>query len=251
MTSHSSGKNKAMDFQEMLEQIQVEYRSKIQKALEEAIGVALSMFEADIRNPTLNDLSKAGITADTFMLRANSVGLALFDNGLFSAAERLYRTLAQRTMEYRDATKERRHVGVFYANTAAAWFAQGNSDQGIIDLLRAAQDDVPTYSLKEIKDSYALTDLLPHYFGKRVQETALKIAKRVNGGLALTDVQDLCRLLDNQQFFRDYIFLAYVDLAQEHTVVNQHTPNEFSQLQVFSALRSVAAIFEIQLKSTL
>ncbi len=236
-----------MDFQQQLDSIREASRSKLQSAKTEVIESAFALLSEDLRNPALNDLGKVG--PDTFMLRAHYTGLALFDSGLYSLAEAFYDHLAKQTEQYCRESGESRHTGALYVNKAVACFAQGNVDQGIIDILKAAQDDIKIYSIATIRDSYAIQTLLPYYFGNRVQEAALTIIQKVNPQLTLRDVQDLCRELGNNQFIRDYVLLAYIELALRHIETNRRTPNEFSQLQVFSTLRSVSAMFEIQLKS--
>lgn len=230
-----------MNFEQHLAEIQEHSRIKLQAVLAEVIGSAVAMLKEDIQNP---NLTGPDIPPDAFMLRANRVGLALFQAGAFALAERLYRALVEETLKYRQETGTWRHVGALYANTAGACAAQGNLDQAVIELLKAAQEDVTTYNVPK-SDSFAITGLLQEYFGKPVRNKALTIVQSVNPTLTLADVESLCQFLGD----REYAFLAYVHLASFHEEANQQFPNEFSQLQIFSALRSLSSLLEVQLKT--
>lgn len=230
-----------MDFQQYLAETQKHFRDKLQAVQEEAIGGALAMLREDIQNP---ELSGPEVSPDTFMLRANQVGLALLQNGFFAVAERLYRSLVKETLKYRQETKNWRHAGALYANTAAACAVQGNLDQAVVEFLKAAQDDKETYKVAK-SNSFAITGLLQEYFGKPIRHAALRIVHKVNPTLTVADVQSLCRLLDA----REYAFLAYVHVAWVHEKTTQQFPNEFSQLQIFSALRSLSSLLEVELKT--
>jgi hypothetical protein len=148
------------------------------------------------------------------------------------------------TLSYREEIGNWRHAGALHANTAAACAAQGNIDQAVIELLKAAQDDVETYGVEK-GDSFAITNLLQDYFCIPVRNEALRVVQTVNPAPTIADVESLCRFLGD----REYAFLAYVRLAVVHEEANQEFPNEFSQLQIFSALRSLSSLLEVELKT--
>jgi len=229
-----------MDFKQHLSEIQGDFFNKLQGVQSEVMGTAVAMLRDDIQNP---DLTGPNATPDSFMLRANQIGLALFRVGFFAIAEKMYRVLVQETLKYRQETGSWRHAGALYVNTAGACAAQRNLDQTVVELLKAAQDDVKTYGVP-MGDSYAITELLQQYFGNPVRKEALKTVQRVNPALTLADMEGLGGLLKS----REYSFLAYVHSALVHEVANQQFPNEFSQLQIFSALRSLSALLEVELK---
>lgn len=136
-----------MDFEQQLTMIRERFQASFERINAEATDTALALLREDIQNPALNDRSTPGINPDSYMLRAHHVGLALFANGCFSLAERLYRLLAEETLKYQQETGNRRHIGVFYANIAGACAAQGNLDQAVVELLKAAEEDVTTYEV--------------------------------------------------------------------------------------------------------
>jgi len=230
-----------MDFNQQLTEIQEHFLNKLGAVQSEVMKTAAAMLQEDIQNP---DLTGPDAPADAFMFRANQIGLALFRGGFFAIAERMYRVLVQKTLRYREKTGNWRHAGALYVNTAGACAAQGKLDQAVVELLKAAQDDVKTYKVAA-DDSYAITGLLQDYFGNPVRKETLETVQRVNPTLTLADMEGLSRLLGN----REYSFLAYAHLALVHKTTNQQFPNEFSQLQIFSALRSLSALLEVELKA--
>lgn len=230
-----------MDFQQHLAKTREHFRVKLQTVQREVIGSAIAMLQEDIQKPEHN---RHDVSSDKFMLRANQVGLALIQNGYFAVAERLYRDLAKKTLEYRQQTGNWRHVGALYANTAAACAAQRNLDQAVVELLKAAQDDMETYKVPK-SDSFAIRGLLQEYFGNPVRNAALTIVQKVNPTLTLPDVESLCGFLE----VREYAFLAYVHIAWVHEKTTRRFSNEFSELQIFSALRSLSSLLEVELKT--
>jgi len=231
-----------MDFKRDLSEIREDFLNKLKVVQSEVMGTAVAMLRDDIQDP---NLTGPGASPDSFMLRANQIGFALFREGFFAIAERMYRVLVQETLKYRQETGSWRHAGALYVNTAGACAAQGKLDQAVVELLKAAQDDVETYRVAT-GDSYAITGLLQEYFGNPVREEALKTVQKVNPALTLAGMEGLGGLLGRS---REYSFLAYVHLALVHEAVSQQFPNEFSQLQIFSALRSLSALLEVELKS--
>ena len=226
---------------EEAEKIHTYFDSYLQKVRENVFPIALTFLEEDIRDPRANG---PGIHPDAFMFRANHIGLALFDNGFFGIAEKLYRVLLQKTIEYRDQTENWRHAGALYANIAGACAAQGNIDQAVIELLKAAEDDKETYGIKK-QQSFALTGLLQAYFADPIRDEILNTVQQVNQNIALSDVKSLSTDMGD----REYAFLAYARLASMHVTANLQFPNEFSKLQVFSAFRSLSSLLEVELKT--
>lgn len=228
-----------MDFKEIVAEQQRAFLDQLQ--IDDVIAEAVELLRRDIQNPSLNSEE---CHPDKFMLRANQAGIAFFKVGLFAAAERLYRTLAHLTVEYREQTGNWRHAGALFANTAGACAAQGNIDKALVELLRAAQDDVESYGA-DFDDSFAITDLLQEYFGAPVRAEALQLIHTINTDVALVDIENLKNYIQN----REYAFLAYTHLALLHNNINAEFANEFSQLQIFSSLRSLCSLFEVVLKS--
>jgi|AntAceMinimDraft_16_1070373.scaffolds.fasta_scaffold02544_4 hypothetical protein len=221
-------------------EIREDFLKKLTIVQSEVMETAVAMLQEDIENP---DLTGPDAPADAFMFRANQIGFGLFEEGFFAIAERMYRALVQEALRYREETGSWRHAGALYVNTAGACAAQGKLDQAVVELLKAAQDDVKTYKVAA-DDSYAITGLLQDYFGNPVRQKALKTAQRVNPALTLTDMEDLGDRLE----IWEYSFLAYTHLALVYEAANQQFPNKFSQLQIFSALRSLSALLEMELK---
>ena len=180
-----------MDFKRDLSEIREDFLNKLKVVQSEVMGTAVAMLRDDIQDP---NLTGPGASPDSFMLRANQIGFALFREGFFAIAERMYRVLVQETLKYRQETGSWRHAGALYVNTAGACAAQGKLDQAVVELLKAAQDDVETYRVAT-GDSYAITGLLQEYFGNPVREEALKTVQKVNPALTLAGMEGLGGLL--------------------------------------------------------
>ena len=230
-----------MDFKQDLSAIREEFLNKLKGVQSEIMETAVAMLREDIQDP---DRTGPGAKPDDFMLRANQIGFGLFRGEFFAIAERMYRVLVHETLKYRQETGNCRHAGALYANTAGACAAQGKFDDGVVELLKAEQEDMKTYGVPK-DHSYAVTGLFQDYFRNPIRKEALKTAQRVNPTLALADMKALADRLGS----REYAFLAYMHLALRHGNINREFSNEFSQLQIFSALRSLSALLEVELKS--
>jgi len=230
-----------MDF----EREAAELKANLKRINIEVINIALALLQEDIQNPALNDLSAPGVIPDTYMLRAHQIGLALFGNQCFAMAERLYRRLAEEVLDYNKRTGEQRFVGVFYTNIAAACAAQGNTDQAVIELWKAAEESAKIYEVPKL-NSFPIQKLLEEYFSKPTTHAALNIVQQINPSITHTDIESLRGLLGTP---REYAFLAYAHLAAAHEKANRVSPNEFSQLQLFSAMRSLSSLLEVELKT--
>jgi hypothetical protein len=230
-----------MDSKRDLSAIREGFLNKLKGVQSEVIETAVAMLRDDIQDP---HRTGPDASPDDFMIRANQIGFGLFQGEFFAIAERMYRALVHETLRYRQETGNWRHAGALYVNTAGACAAQGKFDDGVVELLKAEQDDMKTYGVAK-DDSYAVTRLLQDYFTNPIRKEALKIVQRVNPTLALADIKALAGLLGR----REYAFLAYMHLALRHGNINREFSNEFSQLQIFSALRSLSALLEVELKS--
>lgn len=212
------------------------------QGLRDAVEQALTMLQNDIDDP---QLTSDDSHPDAFMSRANQLGFALFRCGAFAAAERLYRLMAEITESYRTRTGDWRHAGAIYANIAGAAAAQGNIDEAVVQLFGAAQDDVPTYPIDHPEESFAITGLLEQYFCAPAREDALQAVRTVSPAVSMADLEALGADFGN----REYALLAYVRLSVLHTGANSNSPNTFSQLQIFSVLRSLSSLLEVHLKT--
>jgi len=232
-----------METQEHTTNIRRKYETIIQTFRDWIIRDALIMLHEDLRKPDLPGIS--GVPQDdVFMMRANQVVLALFKNDLAAASERMLRGLIQETQAYDKATGNRHHLGALYANTALACIAQGNYDQGIVEILAAAREDEETRGVPS-NESFAVTDLLEEVFDL-TRKNVLVVVQNIDSSLTLTSIKDLKSTLGN---VREYAFLAYAHQALAHIDINQDTPNEFSRMQVFSALRNLSCLLEVELKT--
>jgi tetratricopeptide (TPR) repeat protein len=230
-----------MDFEQNLNEIHAQYRERIQNFQNELFGQALGLFQADIQNPLL---TRPDAPPDAFMLRANRIGLALLENGFFSVAERLYRVLAEETLKYRNETGNWRHAGALFANTGTACAAQGNFDKAVVELLRAVREDERTYKVAP-HDSFAIKGLLQEYFGKPIRSTVLAITQQVTPSIKIDDIEDLSRILGSNE----YAFLSYAYIAVTHEEAKKVFSNDFSHLQILTALRNLSALLEVVLKN--
>lgn len=216
------------------------YNERLQATRQEIISEAIRMLQEDIQNPQLNSTEAL---PDAFMLRANEVGRALLLNGFYAVAEKLYRMLADVTTRYRQTTNNWRHAGALFANIATACVAQGSIDRAIVELLKASNEDIQTYNIAP-QDSFAITGLLQDYFARPTREFALGVVQQLDPNITFTDVESLCQFLGQ----REYAFLAYLHTVSLHEIANRQSTNEFSQLQIFNALRSLSALLEVELK---
>lgn len=229
------------ELQEHLERLRSRFGDSSRRFKEEIFSEALAMLREDIENPTLTG---ASVHPDTYMLRANQVGLALLEAGFPAAAGELYRQLAKEVLEYRQRTGHWRHAGALFANWAAAFALQGDLDGAVLSLLRAASDDVVTYRMIPQR-SFAITDLLEQYFLRPAREESLRLAQNVNPSVTLDDIESIRNALGEPE----YAALAYVLIAVKHEKARAQFPNVFSDLQVLGALRSLSALLEVQLKN--
>ena len=223
-----------------LSEIRAHYRERIKNFQQELFGQALVFFHEDIQNPLLTG---PDVLPDAFMFRANMIGLALLENGFFSVAEKLYRVLSYETLKYRNETGNRRHAGALFANTGTACAAQGNFDKAVVELLRAGKEDELTYKIAP-KDSFAIEGLLQIYFGKPIRSTVLTIAQQAISSIKIEDIEGLSGILGSNE----YAFLSYAYIAVTHEEAIKVFPNDFSQLQILTALRNLSALLEVVLK---
>jgi hypothetical protein len=230
-----------VDLQQQLTEIREHYRGRLEEFRSQIMGDAVSFLRADIENP---ELTGPNVHPDLFMFRANQIGLALLQTGYYALAEQFYRNLLQETLQYRQRTGNWRHAGALYANIAGACAAQRKIDLVVVELLKAAQDDEQTYRVRPA-DSFAIKELLQQYFGSPVREAALTVVQQVDSALTIQDVEAMCQFLGD----REYAFLAYFYVAWTNEEINRQFQNEFSQLQIFGALRSLSALWEVQLKT--
>lgn len=204
---------------------------------------ALYVLNEDIRDEDLND---AQSKPDDYMLRANLAGRILLDNGFYSLAEELYRQLLEKVDEFIMETGEHRHKGAFYANVATSCFFQGNVDKAIVFLLRAAEEDTNTFGV-DWDDSFAIKTLLEDSFVSPVVDEALKFIIIVNPQSTKQEVHNLLNSFSSLD--RKWAFLAYTHLAMTHLgPASTFHVNEFSRLQIFSALRSLTSLMEVYFK---
>jgi excisionase family DNA binding protein len=225
-------------------EIQAHYRARLKSMRDDAIGTALALLQKDIRDPVLT--GKEAIP-DAFMLRANSIGLALFQNHCFALAEQLYRRLTDETLRYRQVTGNWRHAGALYANWAVACVAVRDFDGAIIHFLQAAAEDLRTYGQAQ-HESFAIKGLLENDLRRPVRAFALKVARRVDSSLGPEDIQALCGRLGSDL---EYALLVYLNIAWTHESANQQFPNVFSSLQLLSAMRNLTCLLEVELKTML
>lgn len=200
------------------------------------------MIREDIENEELNDKHP-----DAYMLRANQAGLALLDGGFYGLAEQLYKALLEEVDYYIEATEAQRHKGALYANIAASCFFQGNVDRAIIYLLKAAESDIVTFeNVNNPADSFAITGLLKDYFISPTVAEILNFIALIDPNTTKQDVENLLHSFNSSD--RKFAFLAYTYLAMSHRGVISNFSNEFSLLQIFSALRSLASFMEVHFK---
>lgn len=214
--------------------------AKLAALHDELVSGAVALLEADIALP---DCDERGSERDRYMLRANQIGIALMHAGSPLIAMQLYSKLIDTALRFRRETGRWRHVGALLANRAAAWAQMGRYDLAAVDLLHAAHEDVDTSGGDE-SGSFARTHLLQLYFGEPARKAACDLAQRVDTSLALSDIENLCSSLGEQQ----YALWAYVRAAVTHIAANREFPNPYSQLEIWGALRGLSSLMELRLK---
>ncbi|MCC6630084.1 MAG: hypothetical protein IT340_22115 [Chloroflexi bacterium] len=211
------------------------------EAIDAAVRDARQLLAHDIDLPELNT---PAAHPDVYMLRANQIGLALVDAGLFAGAEALYRALLADALANRQERQVGRHVGALHANIGTVCLLQGRVDEAVVAFLRAADDDVATYGVTRER-SFALTDLMREQFSAPVQEELAAITRLVDGGATRADIEGLCGRLGEHGL----TLLAYARALLASAAADAEYANEFSQMQVFSALRNLCALLEVELKT--
>ena len=231
-----------MDETELLK-LRDEYRRKIAEFVDSLRDDAISFLRKDGHKQ--GDQQISGVPADdVFMIRANQVGLALSEAGLYSHAGMLYDQLMVETDELSGQTGKTYHLGALIANRAIAHLAQGDIDRGVVMMLKAAQEDAEKRGGKP-GDSYARTGLLEEHFSKRIRKKMLWLVRLIEPTIEVADLNSFCRRLG----IRELVLLAYIEQARRHVDLRLWIHgNDFSHLQVFGALRSMACLFEVVLK---
>jgi hypothetical protein len=232
-----------MDSQQYLDLLQEYIEISLKKIRIEVSEWATRIFYEDVRKPL-----EPSASPDQYMLRANQIGLPLLRFGWFVPAEDLYQRLLDEALMYRKESGEWRHVGALYANLAGIHVAQGDIDRGVVELLKAGLEDTRTYKVA-LEESYAIKDLLEVYFSGPNRDEVERVVQGINRNVTKNDVESLCKLLRTSERIREYAFLAYVRMAVLHEDANREFPNEFSQMQMLSALRNLSSLFEVELKS--
>jgi hypothetical protein len=214
--------------------------AKLRALHEELVSGAVALLKADIASP---DCDERGSERDCYMLRANQICIALMEAESPLLAMQLYTLLIDTALRFRRETGQWRHVGALLANRAAAWAQMGRYDLAAVDLLRAAHEDVHTSGGDE-RDSFARTHLLQRYFGEPARKAACDLGQHVDPSLALSDIDNLCASLGEQQ----YALWGYVLAAATHIAVIRGFPNPYSQQEIWGALRSLSSLMELRLK---
>jgi hypothetical protein len=131
-----------------------------------------------------------------------------------------------------------------YANLAAAYFVLGSTDHGIFLLLEAADEDYKTARVPP-NNSYALTDMLRGYFVDPVLAYAVRVAQRVEPKITSAELEALYLSLGD----RGYVFLAYLGAFRQSVDHQANLIAEYNYWQMFSALRNLSAVFEVEIKT--
>lgn len=209
-------------------------------ALTNVMARAATMLQEDIQDPALNG---EGAHPDEYMLRANQAGFPLFYEGFDEEAASFYGALATLVLEYRARTGARRHIGALFLNEASARAMSGDIDGATVLLLRAGSEHEGAYNTPA-SESAPLVQQFEGNVKRPALEFALPLAQKVNPAFTVDDLMSTCARMGP----RCYALLAYLLLARRHMNYNKEFPNVFSDLQLFSAIRSLSALLEVELK---
>lgn len=188
---------------------------------------ALGLLGKDLEDPDLGD---------AYVYRSNNLAIGVIDAGFTSVALNIYETLLK-------ATPPERHTGAMLANTGLAWAYQENLDRAAVPLLQAANEDLRNFG-QDPTQSYAM-NMLKELFVKRVQKYALGVIRLAKGSAGPNDLESF---YDSMSPEHRYAFLAYVYSAKVNQELRKQYRNTFSHMQLFSAVRSLAALLDVRLK---
>ena len=217
--------------------------SLIVEQLKTLSKIALDSLNRDIADPEKN--VPRATNYNEFMLKASSIGAQLMRAGAYSSAERLYCDLLTITLDYRQRHGVPRHAGALYANLATAYWLQGNIDLAVIQLLKAAQEDVQTAGVQQ-QASYAVVGLYQKYVAEDGYKVILTEIMKFDPSLTIDAVKSFCKTM----YEREYALHAYVHLAKTHMSAIQESGSVYSRLQLFSALRNLAVLLEVEFKAS-
>ena len=232
--------------EEELQAIYQEFRNLLQQTRHEIGLQGRKTLGVDIGDPRIT--GDGAPDPDAFMIRANQIGLAIFDEGFYALAEQYYEELQHYTEEYRDG-KGWRHAGALMANRGVACWAQGNVEHAVKLWVDTAQrEDSRTYQV-DLLDSPAVNALYERYVRKEAREFAELAAQSVEPSVTEDEVVLLCeRLRTSRDGQLEFALMDCLTTALRNT--GERMPgNVFSAWRCLTALRNLACLMEWQLKT--
>lgn len=139
---------------------------------------------------------------------------------------------------------ERLHRGGIYASYAIAYFEQGNMPLGMAYLYSAALEDIPTYQVRDIHETYALgpTGIFGDWLNEVLQKLPSGCLPSINnvltGTYAVSDVQEFCLWSARQADLR--LVQAIIDYDGAKGRVDDHSASVR-----LTCLRELAGFFEV------
>jgi hypothetical protein len=141
------------------------------------------------------------------------------------------------------STGEQMSIGLLFVKLGAVYFTQGHYDHGVFYFLEAARNDA-LVSGNSPNQSYALTHLMPKIVEESVLEKTLEAVQALIPQITQADVDSWYTSLGT----RRYTYLAYMrQMLDNRHFLFMHA-HEYNYWQIFSALRNLSALFEVEIK---
>jgi hypothetical protein len=193
----------------------------------------------------LSDSNWSGPEAplDAYLYQANALALAAANSGMLSTAAEVYNSLIDYMKSRFNLGGERRPIGLLLVNLGIIYCSQGNIDMGIFYILEAAKDD-SIIAGNSPDDSYALKHLFRTTLIDPMLANVLEAVNVIDPQLTQSDINDWFISLGH----RRYALLAYmVAMQNNRRLLHQH-PHEYNYWQIYSSIRNIAALFEVEIK---
>jgi len=228
-----------------LNKIQAKYGTRLKDLTDKVAKEGRDMLKEDIADPRLT--GKAAPNHDAFMSRANRVGWALFDAGLYSRARKYYDSLQELTEKYREEN-DWRHAGALLSNRGLACWLAGDVDRAVESWVQAATvEDGRTYGIA-MQDSFAMNGLYKKWVCQPACEFGLQCAQLAERNVSAEDVELLVERLRLSQ--DDALEFALMDLLTDAERPSQMGTRSsgFSTWRRATVLRNIGCLLEFELR---
>ena len=229
-----------MNTDDWLNRLQANHQAVLSSVRDQLLKDAQQLITLALSDP---NWSGPDAPLDAYMYQANALALAAANCGMLSTAAEVYNVLIHQMQSRFDGGGERRSIGLLLVNLGIIYCTQGNIDAGIFYILEAAKDD-SIISGNPPDDSYALTHLFRSTVVDPILANILEATTIIDPNLTQSDIDTWFVSLGH----RRYALLAYmVVLVNNRRLFHQH-PHEYNYWQIYSCLRNLSALFEVEMK---